>query len=206
MINFDQFIKAINDATLSANSALMDENLKVIDRYFESSGGTELITGSLDDALHAAKKILRKKRPTKEELEEAMQTFADAKEALQDDKGISKTKTSNALKPKTVVVQYPEQTSSGVVMKNVHVPLIALIPISSSQISEVRFKTNLEILVENDDLKVSFPTKDTEANTENNTQLQTSSLEIIMQPQKSPEGLKSLIQGYEKVLRAQIPN
>ncbi|MDC8004702.1 DUF2589 domain-containing protein [Aureisphaera galaxeae] len=203
MIHFDNFVKAIHHSAIAANKTIMDENLKLLDTYFERSGDME--SGkSIEDIMQAAEKVASKTHPTKAELEEVVQGLVDSKRAVIGDENDLNTNTWDTLTPKTIVVEIPEQTPKGVVMKKVNVPLIALIPISVSKISEIRFKTDLEILVENDDLKVGFPKKEKEH--EGLSQLPTSTLEITINPDETAAGLKELILGYEKVLRAQIPN
>ena len=158
MIGIEQFINTIHSAVLSANDALMKENLKLLDTYFEASNE------------------------------------------------VDKKKSHATLKAKTVALQFPEQTSNGTEMRDIHVPLITLIPVSMAQVAEVKFRTNLEIQVEKDELLVSFPA--TKSAVENGTEpaAHSSSIEITISPQQSSEGLKKLIEGYEKLLRSQIPN
>ncbi len=116
-------------------------------------------------------------------------------------------KSLEILKPKTVIIQYPTLTQEGVVMKNVNVPLIALIPISMAEISEIKIKTNIEILADDEkNLSISFPTKEEMAKAlSNNNESHYSSMEITVKPHESP-GLSTMIKGYEKALRAQIPH
>ena len=158
MISIEQFIKVIHSAVLSANDALMQENLNLLDNYFES-----------------------------------------------ENEGKSTSKLLHNMRAKTVTVQYPDQTEDGVIMRDVNVPLITLIPVSMAKVSEVKFRTDLEIHVEGDDLKVSFsPLKD---NHDSDTKRQSNTnIEITVTPQESSVGLKKLIEGYERTLRSQIPN
>jgi len=86
---------------------------------------------------------------------------------------------------------------------NVNIPLISIVPISTVRIEQLKFTTELEIALENDELKVSFsPSGTTDESAQNRP---TATLEIMIQPQNNPEGLSKLIEGYDKVLRAQIP-
>jgi hypothetical protein len=158
MIGIEQFINTIHSAVLSANDALMKENLKLLDTYFEET----------DE--------------------------------------VDKKKGRSALKAKTVALQFPEQTSNGTEMRDIHVPLITLIPVSMAQVAEVKFRTNLEIQVEKNELLVSFPQVRSAAEQGATPAAQSSSIEITISPQQSSEGLKKLIEGYEKLLRSQIPN
>jgi hypothetical protein len=110
-------------------------------------------------------------------------------------------KEKGTLKPKTVTLQYPKITSKGSEIHDVIVPLISLVPISLTEIANVTFKTDLEVQMIGDDLSISFPSK-TKANEEDK---HLATLEVNIDKATTPEGLKKLIEGYDKALRAQIP-
>jgi hypothetical protein len=117
------------------------------------------------------------------------------------------------LKAKTVTLQYPAYSENGeVVMKDVHVPLIALIPITMPEISEVKFRTNLELFIENDNLQVNFSPKKLPSGSgagwgvDEKSETNGGMLEITIIPNKGTDGLNYIIDGYEKVLRGQIPH
>ncbi|MFN8366745.1 MAG: DUF2589 domain-containing protein [Candidatus Kapaibacterium sp.] len=212
MIAFEQLINVIHGAVLSANDALMQENLRLLDTYFESSSNTDEIRQSLDDALESIENFMFHTRPTKEVIEHTREAFLNAKSALQDEgKQEGASKSLDSLRAKTVTLQYPDQTSSGTIMRNVEVPLITLIPVNMTKVAEVKFKTNLELSIDGNDLKVAFPTP---ASAPSYTDLKgttvpsahTASIEITLTPQESSEGLKKMIEGYERALRSQIPN
>lgn len=127
-------------------------------------------------------------------------------------------KDSSKLVPKTVTIQYPKITrEGGAEVHDVHVPLISIIPISTTEISEVKLITELEILLEEDILLAGFSTnksnrkktksKDKEGGffPESTSTSTSTRLEITISPSTPPEGLKRLIEGYERALRAQIP-
>lgn len=207
MINFDQFIKVIHDAALSANQALADENLKIIDKYFEKTSFTELDDNLFDEALQSVNAILKKKDSGKTEIEEAVQNLIAVRNAATHENPDRKPGTTESLMPKTVVLQYPTPTHDGFVMKDVKIPLISLIPVSMSEISEIKFKTMIELIVDDNNLQVGFPNKSDmnklEVNKPNESHYST--LEITIRPREGSEGLSTLIQGYEKALRAQLP-
>lgn len=209
MIGIEQFIKVIHAAVLSANDALMKENLKLLDNYFETSADVESMRQHIEEALDSMDDLLFHHRPTKEVIEQAREKFVAARNALQEE-GEKEVvaKVPGSLQPKTVTLQYPEQSSEGSFMRNVEVPLITLIPVSMAQVSEVKFKTELELLIEDNNLKVSFPSAAaSSANSkEEKSTSRSSSIEITITPQQSSEGLRLLIEGYEKALRSQIPN
>lgn len=108
---------------------------------------------------------------------------------------------------KTVSINYPRTTTDGTVSEHiVEVPLLTVVPISSARIEELRFTTNLDIAIENDELLVSFSNKSAENSEWNtNTKQPSAKLDLVIKPQENTEGLNKLIEGYEKALRAQIP-
>jgi hypothetical protein len=110
---------------------------------------------------------------------------------------------------KMVSINYPVKTDDNSI-KNVavDVPLITLVPISTSRIEELKFTTNLDIILKNNQLLVSFSNSEGSNNNlfSKKEKSSTATIEIILKPNESPEGLKNIIEGYEKILRAQIPN
>lgn len=114
------------------------------------------------------------------------------------------------LRPRTVIMQYPQVTANGVEVHDVHVPLITLVPMSMTKISEVTFKAGLEVAIAEggEQLHVGFPSLSEESLEEDGEIIAgkaNASIEIKMSPTTTPDGLKKLIEGYEKALRAQIP-
>lgn len=107
------------------------------------------------------------------------------------------------LKPRTVAMEFPEQTADGVVMRHIHIPLITLVPVTTAQVAEVKFKSNLEIQTDNDHILMGFATARTPAG---ESAPASASIEISITPQPHAEGLRKLIEGYEKILRSQLPN
>lgn len=215
MIKFDAFINAIHTAILSANDALMDKNLEVLDKYFEAAEDSEEFQSALDAALIALNDFLgaERQRPTRQKVTTMLASLEGVREALSQ-KGISETEPKRAslperLRPKMTTLQFPHKTANGVVMSDVSVPLITLVPLSMTQISEVKFSTELEIQVENDELLVSFPATQSATPDVSESESQGSSrasLQITLTPHHGTEGLRKIVEGYEKILRAQIPH
>ncbi|WP_283132218.1 DUF2589 domain-containing protein [Enterovibrio norvegicus] len=55
------------------------------------------------------------------------------------------------------LIEYPYETSDGIKTMGVDVPLLTIIPVTSPRISEVRFKTELEVGVKEDNsLEIAF--------------------------------------------------
>ena len=63
----------------------------------------------------------------------------------------------DVLTPKVYNLKYPKPTNNGIVMIDVEVPLLTLAPMVTSQIEELKFNTNLEVTLVNDELHVGFP-------------------------------------------------
>jgi hypothetical protein len=212
MIVLDDFIKAIHDGVLSANTSLSSRNVELFEEYFEDSEQVETLQNALDAALKAAKDVTENPKPTRETFLHAKKILEDAGKALADDENFAKEKVVAAkpksYKPKVVTIQYVSQTEEGLVTHDVNVPLITLVPLSFPQISQARFKTKLEIQEDNGKLMVSFPSKAQMAkgsSDESSGNSYFTEFEVTLEPQKEPEGLQKLVEGYEKMLRSQIP-
>ena len=122
------------------------------------------------------------------------------------DKYFFKREGEDALEARTVILKYPQTTESGVKMIDVKVPLITLVPVSGSEIEELKFALDLNILQVGDNLEVSFgEMPDTKRRKDENKSSSVAHLEMTIKPTKTTEGLKKLIEGYERALRAQIP-
>ncbi len=112
------------------------------------------------------------------------------------------------LSPKTCTMEFPTRTADGVDVVTAKVPILALCPVSAPRITEVKFTTELDISSSHDNkLMVSFPqapAKKQEGSDEEQ-HVPGSKVEITITGGEPPEGLKRLIEGYERALRAQIP-
>lgn len=112
------------------------------------------------------------------------------------------------LKPKMVAMQYPKDTPSGIVEHQVLVPLISLTPITNLQPSEIKIEMDLEFLEQNDDVVVGFPQiKKTMLGGEKvHENKPNAKLTMTINALSSPAGITAIIEGYDKILRAQIPH
>ncbi len=118
--------------------------------------------------------------------------------------------TEPVLRPKTCAMEFPSRTADGIETVTAEIPLLALSPISAPKITEVKFSTELEVTTGKDDkLLVSFPDPNKKKGLLGNKgeKLDSSNtrIEITLTGSEPPEGLKRLIEGYERALRAQIP-
>ena len=134
-------------------------------------------------------------------------TLADSQDQVIND-FFNKDEETGKYIAKTITVEYPTTSADGKPnMVNVDVPLITIVPISSARIEELKFTTLLDIAIEKDELMVSFSNKSGNNNPDepNNSKQSSATLELLIKPQENTEGLSKLVEGYEKLLRAQIP-
>lgn len=216
MIKFDAFINAIHSAILSANDVLMDKNLEVLETYFEEAEDSDEFQSELDKALASINDVLGTDRQsiTRQKITTMVASLQKVRDSLSQPKSEADQNkailpSQNRLKPKMTILQFPHKTANGIVMSDVNVPLITLVPLSMTQISEVKFNTELEIQIENDELLVSFHSAQSQIpNSTENEPRNTShaSLQITLTPHHGTEGLRKIVEGYEKILRAQIPH
>lgn len=119
----------------------------------------------------------------------------------------SKDSERTAYRPKYVTIEYPTETSDGIQTLSVDVPLLTIVPVASPRVSEVKFKTNLEVSVnDNEKLEVSFVGNNSGGLFKSDKKPNhMAELEITINADEPPEGLRKLIEGYDRALRAQIP-
>jgi len=120
-------------------------------------------------------------------------------------------KETKKYKAKTITIDYPATDVDGKIdTVDIQVPLITLVPIRPAIIDELKFTTLLDIDLNNDELVVSFSPESSSSKSgifsEKNKAKTTAELELIIKPNEHSEGLNKLIEGYEKILRSQIPD
>lgn len=208
MISFKAFINAIHDAILSANDSLMERNTGLLDKYFNIPEDEESVRKTIDEALEASKSIYSKKgEESQEEYKKVIKGLQYAKKAMSEDEADENVKASGALSAKSVVIEYPHQTANGIEYTEVHVPLITLVPLSMSQIKEAKLTTEFELQLVDDEVQLNFdPGKSKGKMFGKKPDSTFGRLEITISPHDSSEGLKRLVEGYEKALKAQIPH
>ena len=217
MIKFELFINAIQAAILSANDALVDKNLDVLENFFEViEEEDEKFKEDIEDALKTVDDVLNRKdgSAARSKLAAMRKSLKSVSEGMKGGASLSEVLTGDSipdkLKPHMTTVQFPHKTADGIVMSDVQVPLITLVPLSMTQITEVKFHTDLEIQIEDNDLVVNFPSSSSLSNGDEDNLSGSSrsigSLEITLQPHTGTEGLRKIVEGYEKALRAQLPH
>lgn len=112
------------------------------------------------------------------------------------------------LSPKMVAMRYPKETAQGPAEHTVYVPLISLIPNSNFQLSKLEVEIDLEIIEQENQVFTSFSQSKkglfgTKADNNSNANAR---VKITIDPTGSTEGVSTIIEGYNKALRAQIPN
>jgi len=213
MFSFKSFIQAIQGATLSANDALMSKNLEVLNQYFEKDDDDYEIQKKIDNALDATNAVVNPEtKINRQGLAEALKSIQELKTTLNQHDAVEQALASGDLRPKTVILNYPSSGQNGMIVnKEVHVPLITLIPISFSKVDEVRLKADLELNLVDDELQVglgkfSNRKKITESESDSSQQGSVGSVEIVLKPQEMSDGMQHVVDAYEKILKAQLPN
>lgn len=191
---------------MTANEGLMDKNTGLLDKYFTRSISDDDLQLSLDDALKASNDIVSKKGAvTRDDFKTASEALERARDSLTGEANDKSAQIPGTLSPRSVVVEFPTQTPSGVEFVEVHVPLITLVPIAMSQIEKAKVTASFDIEVVNDEVQLNF-TNRSKSSIRRNSKSTKGKLELTISPQESSEGLKQLIEGYEKALKAQIPH
>ncbi len=111
-----------------------------------------------------------------------------------------KERGSGGLRPKNVIVEYQVLDAEGNPQAvDVHVPLITLVPLSISRIEKATLSADFDLEAIEGELQVSF-SRHVEGDARGR-----SKLELTIAPQEASEGMKLLVEGYEAVLKRQIP-
>jgi len=111
--------------------------------------------------------------------------------------------SETVLIPESIIVKYPHITEKGIEEVDVNVPLLTLAPLTCPTIDTVEFETRFEMEIVENELQLNF-SKDNKDSAESKSN-RSGHLKIVLSPQEVPEGLKSVIEGYERVLKSQIP-
>lgn len=159
----------------------------------------EAIHGSIQEAAQAQEKF---------ELDATMEDYFEVVDAqgkvLKNPDEKTLRRSDVRYRAKMVSMDFPVQSAQGLTKKTVEVPLITLSPVCSSQISEVKFSTELEITSDKKGtLHVDFPKQSSRGLLK--PRRSNTKIEICLTGRENPDGLSHIIDGYEKILRSQIP-
>lgn len=212
MFSLKSFIQSIQEAILNANDALMDKNMEVLNRYFEFETEEE-IQQVIDDTIEATEAVVDpNSKVSRESLNEALKSLKTLRRSLSSGQAADQLSSGGNLHPKTVTLNYPTKTKGGtIVNKEVHVPLVTLVPISFSQVEQLKLEADLELNLVDDEVQVSlgkFGNRkkglfNKNKKSKNNGSI--GSIEILIKPQEMSDGMQHIVDAYEKVLKAQLP-
>jgi hypothetical protein len=114
-------------------------------------------------------------------------------------------KEQKALVPKTVTLEYPALDQSlETVIRKVEVPLITLVPMTTARIEKAILTADFEMELADGQVQLDFSSKPRRG-LFGKSKSTIGRLEITITPQDTPEGLNTVIEAYERALKAQIP-
>ena len=113
------------------------------------------------------------------------------------------------LTPKTVIVELPQlfpgdDDNATVKVTEIQVPLITLVPLSLSQIEKATISVDFEMDVVDGELKVDFSNKKQRFLSGRRNDPKLGKIEITLSPEHTPEGVKLLVEAYERVIKNQM--
>lgn len=115
------------------------------------------------------------------------------------------TITKKVMVPKSVILEYPSLTEEGEsIVNEVHVPLITLVPLTTSKIEKATFSADFELQIIDNELQIDFVNSSKKGSLFKKSKTSIGKLEITVTPQESSDGLKLLIEEYEALLKKQI--
>lgn len=129
--------------------------------------------------------------------------------ASENEKGIKTAIGSLPLQPKMVALKYPRQTADGPVDHLVYVPLIALSPMSQLQMDSLEFNMEIDIHQEGNDIQISFPLKEKAGffkKAPDKKRTTTAEVKLTVKGFDQPQGLSIVLDGYNKAIKAQMPD
>jgi len=133
----------------------------------------------------------------------ANETLFDKSEGLLQKFFTQDPQNTTKLIPKIVTLEYPHLTASGdVVYTDVKVPLITLVPMTNTQIEKATFTFEFEVEEDEGELQINFIKN--RGIFRRRPKRTPSKVEIVITPQESPEGIKILVEGYERMLKRQF--
>ena len=212
MFPLKSFIQAIQEAILNASDTLMEKNMELLNRYFEEEGSDD-IKEKIDQAILASENVTDPNvKVTRQSLNNAVESIKSLKDSLSSSDD-PETLIDRDLHPKMVTMNYPTKSKDGSIgNKEVHVPLLTLVPIAFSQVNELKLKADLELNLVDEELQVGFgkvprnPKPAAEGQeAEPGSKGSIGSVEITIKAQEVSDGMQHVIDAYEKVLKAQLP-
>ncbi|KXF82316.1 DUF2589 domain-containing protein [Enterovibrio coralii] len=203
MIKFQALMQAIQKSIHSAAQAVESEGIKHVDKFFD-----KVPSEKYHEQQNQRKRLTEAHealdRKDMEKANSLLKEFNDVNENAQN----VAPEQEMIHRPKMVAMAFPKQGKNGEIEKTiVNVPLITLCPISSPRIKEVHFEAELEVTADdNDELHVAFrPLYGNQSEGQVRADDTNTKIAITLVGHEPPKGLQKVVEGYEKVLRAQIP-
>jgi hypothetical protein len=205
MISFKDFVEKIHEAIINANETLTDKNISYLENFFIVPEEQEDLRKKMDKAIEESRKVSFKGKDASSEDHKRMRSaLEDAKQSIT---GKGFPGEDNPLRARSVIVEYPHLTSQGTIEQhNVHVPLITLVPMDMHQIEKAKLTAEFEMEIVDNELKLNFGPRRSGKIFGKKSESTYGTLEITISPQEPSEGLKSMVEGYEKSLKSQIPH
>ncbi|WP_339747434.1 hypothetical protein [uncultured Maricaulis sp.] len=221
MLDISELIAAVQEAVSEAAEQVHQKNLELLDNYFEPSD-IDPNDRDLNREKHAAHHDEPDRRQPRFPLASFAQSLRRAppaesvaaaaaaaasgippgREPPGNDRKRDDDNPRGPIQPKMVVVRYPIATENGPTTHDVWVPLISLLPQSQLELKELRLTLKVEPTEGGKGLRLAFPGRRTWFSPARDDYGQ---VEIVIEGTQTPVGRTELIEGYNKVLRAQIP-
>jgi hypothetical protein len=164
---------------------------------------TQLVTaiqGAVDQAMETV---------SRENINTLMGYFHQSKKSVSLEDS-SDFKDIEYLTPKTVRMRYPKMTKDGPVEHFISVPLITLIPVPSLQLDDVKVEMDLEVMEDNGEVMIGFPQSKKgglfRSASNSSNAAPNAKITITIKADEKSSGVQAIVEGYNKTLRAQIPN
>ncbi len=109
------------------------------------------------------------------------------------------------LTPKMVTLEYHTADQSlNTVVRQVQVPLITLVPLVVPRIEKAVLAADFEMEIAGDEVQINFASP-ARRSMFGRPKRPIGRLEITLTPQETPEGLKAVVEAYERAVKAQVP-
>lgn len=163
---------------------------------------TQLVTaiqGAVDQAMETV---------SRENINTLLGYFHQTKNIDASEKSLDLTDIEH-LTPRSVRMKYPKLTPQGPVEHFVSVPLITLVPVPALQLDDVKVEMDLEVMEDNGEVMVGFPQPKKGGllrSSKDSSSIPNAKITITIKADEKSSGVQTIVEGYNKTLRAQIPH
>lgn len=201
MLKFDRLVEAIQHSVISAAQALRERNREILyDEYFHMVSQDTTVKGAAAASDRSGQTAQGTGQGSGQGTGQG--GGSDGGEALVVE-GVPE------FNPRMVAINFPKSTPDGPDVHTVMVPLISVLPINHLAIQEMAVELDLEIQEDDGELTVGFVKKTTrrsifgDSSSDNAHNL--AKITIKVKSMEAPDGFQTVVDGYDKVLRAQVP-